>query len=82
MAEKVALTIDVTPAERDRIEALAQAQGYTTLSEYLRSLIEGAIEAEQTKEELHEEFREGWRAAMKGETIPASKLWDALQSDE
>lgn len=82
MAEKVVLTVDVTPAERDRIEAFAHAHGYTTLSEYLLFLIEGAIEADETKEDLIEAFREGWRAAMKGETIPASKLWDALQSDQ
>ena len=45
-------------------------------------MAEPDVEADETKEALHEAFREGWRAAMKGETIPASKLWDTLQSAE
>lgn len=45
-------------------------------------MAEPDVETDQTIEELYEEFRAGWQAAMKGETIPASKLWDALQSDE
>lgn len=82
MAEKVAITIDVTPAERDRIETLARAGGYPSPGDYLLSLVEAAEEAEQSPDELREEFREGWRAAMNDETIPASELWDALHRDE
>lgn len=41
-------------------------------------MAEGDVEVEQTTDELREEFLEGWRAAINGETIPASKLWDAL----
>ena len=78
MTDKVVLTVDVTEAERVRIETLAHEQGYKTAGEYLLSLAAD----EQTQEELAEEFRQGWLAAKNGQTIPASKLWEALNSDE
>ena len=78
MLDKIVLTVDVTQEERDRIEALAHEHGYTTAGEYLLSLAAD----EQTQEELMEEFRQGWQAAKNGQTIPASKLWEALNSDE
>jgi hypothetical protein len=72
------LTIDVTDEQRARIETLARQHGYDTPGAYLLSL----VEEEPTKEELFEEFREGWRDAMTGNTIPASKLRDFLNSDD
>lgn len=78
MPDKVVLTVDLTVAEHERIEALAHEHGYETAGAYLLSL---AAE-EQTQEELMEEFRQGWQAAKHGQTIPASELWDALNSDD
>jgi hypothetical protein len=80
MSDKVTLTIDLTPEEHQRIELLAQQHGYDTPGEYLLSLVES--DDEPTKAELLEELREGMQAAIKGQTIPASELWDALNSDD
>ncbi len=78
MPDKVVLTVDMTEAEHDRIEALAHENGYESAGEYLLSLAAD----EQTQEELMDEFRQGWQAAKKGQTIPASELWDALNRDD
>jgi hypothetical protein len=80
MSDKIALTIDVTPEQRERIEHLAHQHGFDTPSEYLLSLVESDLEVdeEETKEQILEEFRQGWRAAMNGETIPASELSSTL----
>ena len=29
-----------------------------------------------------ESFREGWRAALRGETIPLSELWEGIEGSE
>ena len=34
-----------------------------------------------TQAGLEAGFREGWRQAMKGETIPLSEVWDALEDE-
>lgn len=65
------LVIHVTDQQRQRIEELARQHGFDTPSEYLLSLVD---EDEPTKEQLLTGFREGWAAAMTGDTIPASKL--------
>ena len=71
MSDKAISTIDFTPEERQRIEEQARQRGFDTPHDYLLSLVE---EDEPTKEALLNRFREGWEAAMKGDTIPASKL--------
>ncbi len=79
MTDKVILTMDVTPEERERIENQARLHGFETPTAYLLSLVE---EDELTKEDLLNSFREGWAAAMNGDTIPASQLRDFIESDE
>ena len=73
------LVIHVTDEQRHRIEELARQHGFDSPSEYLLSLVE---EDEPTKEELLTGFREGWAAAMRGDTIPASKLREFIENDE
>ncbi|MBI1280897.1 MAG: hypothetical protein GC179_22425 [Anaerolineaceae bacterium] len=73
------LVIHVTDEQRQRIEERARQHGFETLTDYLLSLVE---EDEPTKEELLNGFREGWAAAMSGDTIPASKLWEFIDLDE
>ena len=73
------LVIHVTNEQRQRIEERARQHGFASLSDYLLSLVE---EDEPTKEEVLAGFREGWAAAMNGDTIPASKLREFLDSDE
>ncbi len=73
------LVIQVTDEQRQRIEERARQHGFETLTDYLLSLVE---EDEPTKEELLDGFREGWAAAMSGDTIPASKLREFIERDE
>ena len=73
------LVIQVTDEQRQRIEEQARLQGFDTPGAYLLSLVE---EDEPTKEDLLEGFREGWAAAMKGDTIPASQLREFIERDE
>jgi hypothetical protein len=69
------LVIHLTDEQRQRIEERARQQGFSTPTAYLLSLVE---EDEPTKEEVLEGFRQGWAAAMKGDTIPASKLQESI----
>ncbi len=73
------LVIHVTNEQRQLIEQRAHQHGFNTPGEYLLSLVE---EDELTKEELLTGFREGWVAAMSGDTIPASKLREFIERDE
>lgn len=73
------LVIHVTNEQRQRIEEWTRQHGFETLTDYLLSLVE---DAEPIKEELLTGFREGWAAAMSGDTIPASKLREFIDSDE
>jgi len=73
------LVLHLTNEQRQRIEARAKQHGFKTASDYLLSLVE---DDESTKEEIRAGFREGWKAAMTGDTIPASKLREFLDSDE
>lgn len=72
------LVLHITNEQRQLIEDRAREQGFNTPTEYLLAL----VEAEPTKEELMNGFREGWAAAMTDDTIPASKLREFLDSDE
>jgi hypothetical protein len=44
MSDKVALTIDVTPEKRQRIEERAHKRGYEALGDYVLALIESDLE--------------------------------------
>jgi len=73
------LVIHVTDEQRQLIEERARQHGFETPTDYLLVLVE---EDEPTKEEVLNGFREGWAAAMTGDTLPASKLRDFIDSDE
>jgi hypothetical protein len=80
MVEKSALTITLTPDERQRIEEAAKARGYADAAEYLRALAEADAEALDEVDPV-EGFREGWRDVMTGNTYPVSTLWDDLDDE-
>ena len=81
MTNNEQLVIEMSPELRHRIEELARKHGFNTPGEYLLSLIEPETAEEDTHETILESFRQGWREAMNGQTIPASELWDALQPE-
>ena len=46
---------------------------------------EEAIDVVRKRTELpsaEQSFREGWRAALLGETIPVSELWEGIEGSE
>ncbi len=87
MAEKVSLTITLTPDERQHIEEAAKARGYNAPGDYLLALVNlDAITAQEeldfdTKEGILAGLRESWHQAMTGDTRPISELWDALNDE-
>lgn len=81
MADKEALILNVTPADRQRIEALAQQHGYNTVSEYLLALVD-MQDAEPTKAQLIADLRQSLHEAATGQTIPAADFMAALDSDD
>lgn len=39
------------------------------------------VDEEETKEAVLEDFRQAWREAMTGQTIPMSQLWDSIDRE-
>lgn len=84
--DKVTLTIELTTDERERIEQLAHQRGFSIPGDYLLALAEIDAKAqvddqELTKDELIENFRQGWREAMRGEVYPIETLWDGIDDE-
>jgi len=83
MVDREILTLDVTHAERQQIEALAQQHGYDSVQTYLLALVkadDAAFDFE-TRAGLVNGLRESLRQAIAGETRPAAELWDALEDE-
>jgi len=80
MSDKVMLTIDVTPDERARLEALAHEYGYNTPGEYLLALVELVAEDDDEENPI-EAFRQSWHEAMTGQTYSVSTLWDDMDDE-
>lgn len=40
------------------------------------------MDEEQTKESLLEGFRQSWKEAIAGKTVPLSRLWDNKNTDK
>ena len=90
MTEKdyvVLLDLRVKPETRKQIEELAHRRGYASPDEYVRALIVSDAVALGEPLDLDDEgdpiedFREGWKDAMTGKTLPASSLWDLGDDD-
>lgn len=85
MADKIALVIDLTVEERQRIETLAHKRGYAEPQDYLLALVNFDAESDQTideKSQLIADFREAWQDAMSGNIRPIEELWDDLKNDD
>jgi len=82
MTDKVVLTIDLTPEDRQRIEELAQRRGYNAASDYLLALVELDEEEFDEKQILLDDLRQSIHEAMTGQTVPASELRALLDDEE
>jgi hypothetical protein len=82
MVDKTILTvhIDVTDAERQRIEESAKQRGFETTDDYVKSLIDADIE--ETTESLESSFRRAWQDAQQGNLLTEDEFWKALQNDD
>lgn len=83
MNEKVALTINVTPEQRQKIETLAHERGYNALDDYLLALVEldAEDEGDLPKAEVLANLRQGLKEATNGEFYPIETLWDDLDEE-
>ncbi|MBA3874613.1 MAG: hypothetical protein ABI970_05065 [Chloroflexota bacterium] len=90
MTEKdyvVLVDLRVKPETRKQIEELAHRRGYDSTDEYVRALIASDANAHGEPVDLDDEgdpiedFRQGWKDAMTGKTLPASALWDLGDDD-
>lgn len=88
MAEREidAISIPITLEQRETITHLAQRQGYDTIDDYLRALIEADAQAQGETLDLEpydaeEAFEEAWQDVVAGRTYPVSTLWDDIDDD-
>lgn len=78
----VLVDLRVKPETRKQIEELAHRRGYDTPDEYVRALITSDAVALGEPIDLDDEddpiedFKQGWKDAMTGNTLPASALWE------
>ena len=85
MVECEILTLDITRAERERIEAQALEQGYETAQAYLLSLVDADVATEVDEVDAYFDadpeatFRQSWHEAMTDQTHPVATLWDDLE---
>jgi hypothetical protein len=75
------LTINVTPEQREKIEHLAEINGYETADEYALAILEQFIE-EPTEEEILEDIRVSFREALNGETFPIEDVLAEIEADD
>ena len=73
MSDKTVLVIDLTPEERQQIEALAHQRGYKTPTEYVRALIESDSTAAHDQAYF---WSESWQAGERkaDEDIAAGRV--------
>ena len=76
------LTINVTPEQREKIEHLAEINGYDTADAYALSVMELWIEEAAIKEELLVGLRQSIHEMRTGQTVPASELHRLLSEDD
>ncbi len=78
LAEKQAKNL-LTPGEMDELQQRRELQVFVKA---LKSRAWQAIEETDYPEgDIAEEFRRGWREAMRGETLPVSELWDDIDAE-
>ena len=87
MIEREILTLDITRAERERIEAQARQHGYDTAQAYLLSLVDADMSTENDEVDAYFDadpegaFKQAWHEAMTDQTHPVSTLWDDLDDE-
>ncbi len=81
MATLAPLTINITPEQRQKIEHLAEINGYDTADAYASAVLEQLID-EPTKEEILEDIRISFREALSGQTVPVAQMLAELEAED
>lgn len=81
MTRLMPLTLNVTPEQHEKIEHLAEINGYDTAEAYALFVMEQLID-EPTKEEILEDIRVSFRQALRGETIPIEDVLAELEAED
>lgn len=81
MTTATLFTLHVTTEQRQKIEHLAEANGFQSPDDYLLSILESLIE-EPTKGEVLEDLRVSFQEAFSGQTIPVAELQRSLAEDD
>lgn len=71
------LVLHVTNEQRQQIEEIARQRGFKAPDDYLLALVEA-----DEKNRLVADLRQSIHEAMTGDTIPASKLREALEAED
>jgi hypothetical protein len=71
------LVLHITNEQRQQIEEIARERGYSAPDDYLLALV-----AADEKNRLLADLRQSIHEAMTGDTVPASKLLEALEDED
>ncbi len=71
------LVLHITNEQRQQIEEIARQRGYNAPDDYLLALV-----AADEKNRLLADLRQSIHEAMTGDTVPASKLLEALEDED
>jgi len=71
------LVLHITSEQRQQIEEIARQRGFDAPDDYLLALV-----AADEKNRLLSDLRQSIHEAMTGDTIPASKLLEALEAED
>ena len=75
-----------TADERKKFEELAHRRGFTTLRDYVKTLIQKDTEQNGGVDDdlgaPTENFKRGWSQAMSGEVLTEEEFWKAVAEDD
>jgi hypothetical protein len=73
--------IEFTPEETEQLSRRAHAHGYDNPADYVRALV-ALDEWEDDDETILAGLREGWRQALRDETVTWEEFVKAVQEDD
>jgi hypothetical protein len=76
------VTIELTPAEAQRLLELAHAQGYDALDAFVHDLVTTEAVSDEDDDDPVEGFRIAWGQAMRGETMTWEEFLAEMNDDD
>lgn len=80
------LIIELTPAEREQIEAMVRERGYESARDYVRALIEQDVTDDSFVDdddtaEIEAGIKQAWREIKRDDVIPVEQMWKLLDDE-